>query len=181
MRKLIYHCAASVDGFIALEDGSFDCFLMEGPHVQDFIEGFANYDTALMGRRTYDVGLAAGVTNPYPMMKTYVFSRTMKESPDEAVTLVSKDAVALVQELKQADGKDLWLVGAGDLASTLLAAGLIDEICIKLNPIVLGKGIPIIANRESPLAVVLAGSKVYDNGVVLLSYRVGVAERGDVR
>lgn len=181
MRRLIYLCAASVDGFIALEDGSFGPFLMEGPHVQDFIEGFSNYDTALMGRRTYEVGLAAGVTNPYPMMKTYVFSRTMKESPDEAVTLVSEDAVALVRDLKQADGKDLWLVGAGDLASTLLAAGLVDEICIKLNPIMLGKGIPIVAHCESPLSLSLVGSKVYDNGVMLLSYRVSAAGRGDAQ
>lgn len=181
VRKLVYHCAASVDGFIALEDGSFGCFLMEGPHVQDFIAGFSSYDTALMGRRTYEVGLAAGVTNPYPMMKTYVFSRTMKESPDVAVTLVSEDAVALVQELKQADGKDLWLVGAGDLASTLLANGLVDEICIKLNPIILGKGIPIVAKCESALSLELVSSKSYDNGVVLLSYRVNVTKRGDVR
>jgi len=179
VRKVTYHCASSIDGFVALEDGTFDCFAMEGPHVDDFIAKFSDYDTALMGRRTYDVGLAAGVTNPYPMMKTYVFSRTMKESPDEAVTLVSENAEQLVRELKRGEGKGIWLVGAGDLASTLLTAGLIDEICIKLNPIVLAKGIPVVAHTEGPLSFELIDSKVYDNGVVLLTYKPSGTQRGD--
>lgn len=170
MRRLVYHCASSIDGFVALENGTFDCFAMEGPHVDDFIAKFSDYDTALMGRRTYEVGLAAGVTNPYPTMKTYVFSRTMKHSPHEAVTIVSENAEQLVRELKGQEGKDLWLVGAGDLASTLLAAGLIDEVCIKLNPIVMAKGIPVVARTEAPLSLDLVESKTYDNGVVLLTY-----------
>lgn len=178
MRRVIYHCASSIDGFVALENGTFDCFAMEGPHVDDFVAKFSDYDTALMGRRTYEVGLAAGVTNPYPMMKTYVFSRTMKESPDEAVTLVSENVEQVVRELKGQEGKDIWLVGAGDLASTLLAAGLIDEICIKLNPIILAKGIPVIARTEAPLSFELVDSKVYDNGVVLLTYTLSDAKRG---
>ena len=68
MRKLKYHCAISLDGFVALPDGSFDCFLMQGPHVDDFLATLRSYDAALMGRRTFEVGAKLGVTNPYPNM-----------------------------------------------------------------------------------------------------------------
>lgn len=68
MRKLKYHCAISLDGFVALPDGSFDCFLMQGPHVDDFLATLGSYDAALMGRRTFEVGAKLGVTNPYPNM-----------------------------------------------------------------------------------------------------------------
>ncbi|HFE43955.1 MAG TPA: dihydrofolate reductase [Nannocystis exedens] len=172
MRRIIYHCAASIDGFIAREDGSFDCFAMEGPHVDDFVAQLSDYDTALMGRRTYEVGLAAGISNPYPMMATYVFSRTMKASPDPTVTLISKDAEQAVRALKAKPGADIWLVGARDLASSLIADGLVDEVRIKQNPLLLGHGIPLIASTAAPLNLDLNYSKAYDNGVVLLSYRI---------
>ena len=174
MRKLSYHCAVSLDGFVARPNGSFDCFLMTGPHVEDFLATFDRYDTALMGRRTFEVGAKLGVTNPYPNMDTYVFSRTMEASPDPAVTLVSKDAADVVRGLKQKPGKDIWLVGAGDLASTLFAEGLVDELTLKLNPILLGAGIPLVARLEKPHGFQLTASKPYENGVVLLTYRVAV-------
>lgn len=172
MRKIRYNCAISVDGFVAEKDGGFDCFTMEGPHVTDFVAGFANYDVALMGRRTYEVGLKSGVTNPYPTMKTYVFSRTMKESPDPAVTIVSTGVTELVRSLKKQEGKYIWLVGAGDFATALFAEDLVDEVLIKVNPLLLGEGIPIVASLKQATRLELLDSKVYDNGVVLLSYRV---------
>ncbi|MBS1811245.1 MAG: hypothetical protein JST84_23985 [Acidobacteria bacterium] len=69
MRKLKYHVACTVDGYIAREDGTFDGFLTEGEYVTDYLESFNTYDIVLMGRKTYEVGLKLGVTNPYPMMK----------------------------------------------------------------------------------------------------------------
>lgn len=171
MREIIYHCATSIDGFVAREDGTFDCFAMEGPHVDDFVAGFANYDTAIMGRKTYEVGLSAGVTNPYPMMKTFVFSKTMEKSPDEAVTLVSEDAARVVRALKEGEGKSIWMVGAGEFASFLFAHDLIDTICIKLNPILLGRGKPMVSALKDARHFELEETKSYDNGVVLLTYR----------
>lgn len=175
MRKLKYHVATTVDGFIAREDGSFDFFLPEGPHIADYIETLKSYGTVLMGRRTYEIGLAAGVTDPYPFLKSYVFSRTMKQSPNDRVVLVTENAAEVVEKLKSEPGatdEDIYFCGGADLAKTLFAAGLIDEVILKVNPVLLGAGIPLVSALPSPLPLELADHKIYTNGVILATYRV---------
>jgi dihydrofolate reductase len=176
MRKLKYYVACTVDGFICREDGSFDCFMKkglgEGDHVTDYLQSFPTFDAVLMGRKTYEVGLKAGVTNPYPMMKSYVFSRTMKASPDAQVNLVSDNATDVVRRLKSEPGKDIYLCGGADLAATLLAEGLVDDILVKLNPILLGSGVPLFSRRIKLTYLERVGCKPYENGVVLLHYRL---------
>ena len=175
MRKLKYHVACTVDGFIAHEDHTIDGFVQEGEHVTDYFQSLRNdYDTVLMGRGTYEFGIQFGVTNPYPWMKQYVLSRNMVQSPDPNVELVSKDIIAFVSELKKGAGKDIFLCGGADLAGGLFADGLIDELIVKLNPVLFGSGIPLMSGAAKQKALELTGSKVYGNGVVLLNYRVKV-------
>ncbi|MEM7051515.1 MAG: dihydrofolate reductase family protein [Acidobacteriota bacterium] len=170
MRHIEYHVATSIDGFIAHPDGSWDGFLQEGPHVADYLASFERYDTVLMGRHTYEAGLRQGVTNPYPQLVSLVFSRRLEASPDPAVELVKSDAAARVRELKERPGKAIYLCGGGRLASSLLAAGLLDELVLKLNPVVFGDGIPLFSERHHQ-ALDLTHHQVYDNGVQLLHYR----------
>ena len=178
MRKLKYYVAVSVDNFIAHEDGSWDGFLTEGEAVTDYLESLKTwFDAVLMGRKTYEVGLKVGVTNPYPHLKQYVFSRTMKESPDENVELVCENIVELVTELKNQTGKDIYLCGGADLATTLFAENLIDEIILKLNPVLLGSGIPLFSGVIQQTALELTDSKIYKNGILLLFYRVKTMEQ----
>jgi dihydrofolate reductase len=173
MRRLTYYVAVTSDGFIAHTDGSVEGFLMEGEHVQDFMESLSVYDTVLMGRATYDFGRSFGVTNPYPTLRQYVFSRTLREPPDPAINLVSHDVVSCVRELKaEATGKDIWLCGGADLAAELFAEELIDELILKVNPIVFGAGKALFARAVPPCSLQLTGNKVYANGVVMLRYRV---------
>jgi len=188
MRKLKYYVACTVDGFIAREDGSFDCFPMTGEHFADLFDRFPEtfpahvqnalgisaenkqFDAVLMGRKTYEVGLNVGLTNPYPSLKQYVFSRSMETSPDENVKLVSDNPVALVKELKKEAGKDIWLCGGGDLAATLFPE--IDEMIVKLNPVVIGAGIPLFSGAIAPTNLELVDRKIYSNGFLLLHYRL---------
>jgi dihydrofolate reductase len=157
MRKLKYYMASTVDG----------------EHVTDYLESLkTQFDVVLMGRKTYEFGFQFGVTNPYPWMKQYVFSRTMKESPDANVTLVSENIVELVRELKSESGKDIYLCGGADLATMLFDEKLIDEVVLKLNPLLFGSGIPLLSRISRPIDLELTGSKVYENGVLLLNYRV---------
>jgi len=175
MRKLKYHVASTVDGFIAHEDHSIDGFVSEGEHVIDYLESLKNdYDIVLMGRTTYEFGFQFGVTSPYPWMKQYVFSRTMERSPDPNVELVSKEITGFVRELKKGAGKDIYLCGGADLAGRLFTEGLVDEIILKLNPVLFGSGIPLFSGVVKQTDLELTGSKVYGNGVVLLNYRVKV-------
>jgi dihydrofolate reductase len=145
---------------------------MEGEHVADYLESLQSYGAVLMGRRTYEVGLKVGVTNPYPHLKSYVFSRTMKESPDERVEVVAEDAAEVVRRMKGEEGGDIYLCGGADLATALFKAGLIDEVILKLNPLLLGSGIPLAHDLGGHIGLELTGSKTYRSGVVLLSYRV---------
>ncbi|NJM60028.1 MAG: dihydrofolate reductase [Oscillatoriales cyanobacterium RU_3_3] len=188
MKKLIYYIACTVDGFIAREDGSFDCFPMEGEHFADLFEFFPEtipahvqkalgirpenkqFDTVLMGRKTYEVGQKIGLTNPYPTLKQYVFSRTMQASPDENVELVSDNVVGLVRELKQETGKDIWLCGGSDLAATVFSE--IDRMIVKLNPVIIGAGIPLFSKAVSTTNLELRERKIYNNGFMLLHYRL---------
>lgn len=172
MRKLKYHVATSADGFIAREDGSFDCFPAEGDHVADYLESLRTYGAVLMGRGTYEVGLSAGVTDPYPYLESYVFSRTMRASPHPRVEVVSENATAVVRRLKAQAGADIYLCGGADLATGLFREGLIDEVILKVNPLLLGSGIPLHHPLGRQLDLELTDSKRYDSGVVLLSYRV---------
>ena len=188
MSQLIYLVACTVDRFIARDDGSFDFFLMEGEHVSDLLSNFPetipdhlrgtlgitadnqHFDTVLMGRRTYEVGVKEGITNPYPHMKQHLFSRTLKQSLDPAVELVSSDPVTFVQELKQQSSKNIWLCGGGDLATVLFPA--IDEMILKVHPFLLVSGIPLFSGTIPLTSLELTDNKIYKNGFMLLHYQV---------
>jgi dihydrofolate reductase len=182
---LVYYAAVTVDGYIARTDGSFDCFLFEGEHFADLIARFpetfpahfrprtsapeaGRFDTVLMGRNTYEVGLREGVTNPYAPLQQYVISRTMQESLDPAVRLHRGDPLELVRRLKGEGGRDIWLCGGGKLAASLMPE--IDELILKINPVVIGSGIPLFDGSHVSLLVSLVEHKTYSNGFVLACY-----------
>lgn len=175
MKRLKYYLAATLDGFIAHADGSFDGFAWDEAVVADFFASYENFDVVLMGRKTYEVGLKDGKTSPYPTLRQYVYSRSLPHSPDPAVTLVKHDAIAHVAALKQETGKDIWLCGGANLASQLLAAHLIDEVILKLNPVVFGAGKPLFEAGIPQTALQFREvSKIYDCGILLLHYDVVV-------
>ncbi|MEU8384783.1 dihydrofolate reductase family protein [Streptosporangium sp. NPDC048865] len=193
MRKLVYFVASTIDGFVAGPDGS-DPTGPEGfmfpaeDYIRHLVEeypetlpgparaalgvtaGGVHFDTVLEGRRSYEIGLAAGVTDAYPHLRHLVFSRTLTESPDPGVELVAGDPVAAVRELKREEGRDVWLVGGGELAGALY--GEIDRLVVKLNPLTAGTGIPLFGRGAvfAPGAWSLAGHTVLGSGVAFLTY-----------
>lgn len=192
MRELVYYIATTLDGFIAREDGSFDDFPWDDDFVgqlrQDFPETFPapmrpgasrgeneRFDAVLMGRRTYEVGVRQELTSPYPTLDQYVISRTMAASPDPAVRLVSEDAASFVAGLKKKPGKDIWLCGGGELATSLFEARLVDRLIVKLNPIVFGAGIPLLSRELPTVALTLESSRTFESGHVLLEFETSNA------
>lgn len=171
MRTLHYHVATTVDGFIATIDHQFDFFAREGEHVDDYLATLRSYGTVIMGRRTYEVGLRLGVADPYPWAETWVFSKSLATSPTPRVKVVASDVTSTVRALKSQEGGPIYLCGGGMLAARLFADGLIDEVDLKVNPHLLGAGIPL-APVGGRVDLSLKAAQVYRTGVVLLRYEV---------
>lgn len=190
MKKLTYYVACSVDGFIAHADGSHDGFSQDATYFADLFASFPEtvpshlrdimgihsenqwFDTVLMGRKTYEIGLKEGVTSPYSHMQQYLFSRTLNTSPDQRVQLVSDNAIEFITTIKNQTGKGIWLCGGANLAATLFKNGLIDQLILKINPFLMGSGIPLFSDVIQQSSLVLTNSKIYDNGVVMLYYNI---------
>ncbi|MCI0666048.1 MAG: dihydrofolate reductase family protein, partial [Acidobacteria bacterium] len=148
MRKLVYSLTNSLDNFIARTDGGYDWILMDEEIMSEFPKFFAMFDTVLMGRKSYEVSFAQNLetgqeTSGFMGMKTYVFSRTLKESSNTDVQIIAENAGEFVRNLKNESGKDIWLMGGGILASSLLRERLVDEIGLTIQPVLLGSGIPL--------------------------------------
>lgn len=176
-RKVVYNIAMTIDHFIAREDETVNGFAFDGNHVSDYLKGLQDFDTVLMGRRTYEwgyqFGIKAGEPSPtYAHMMQYVFSQSMTAYNHPQLQVIREDAADFVQRLKAAEGKDIYLCGGGQLAEHLLNHCLVDSLLIKLNPVAFGKGIPIFGENCRDFALELLDSKVYNNGVLLLHYLI---------
>jgi dihydrofolate reductase len=182
MRIVTYGGAVSLDGFLAGADGSIDWLHFSKDVQQVMTDYWKDVDTILMGRKTYLVSVALGrqstkkpAKNPKrkePAMRTYVFSRTLKSIDDPAVELVAADAAEFVRDLKRSLGKGICLMGGGELAQTLLAAGLVDEIGLNIHPILLGTGIPTFRDPGHRVRLTLTECRQLEGGCILASYKV---------
>jgi len=171
MRKVTFGGANSLDNFIARKDDGVD-WLLWGEEVEAFMKEFwKTIDTVVMGRKTYEVAVRSGMTS-YPGVKNYVFSRSLKQSSDKNVEIISEDAAEFVRSLKEQKGKDICVMGGGEFAKTLFEAGLIDEIGFNIHPVLLGSGIPLFHEMKRQIDLELIDCKTFKNGCVLVTYRV---------
>ena len=174
MRKVTFGGANSLDNYIARPDGAVD-WLLWNKEVNELMGAFwKTIDTVLMGRKTYQVGLelSKGKKNPYPGIKSYVFSRTLDESRDKGVEIVREDAASFVRRLKGEEGKDICLMGGGEFARAMFEAKLIDEIGFNIHPVLLGQGVPLFHEMSQQINLELLDCKTLKNGCVVVSYSV---------
>jgi dihydrofolate reductase len=170
MRRLRYNVAVSLDGFIARPGGEYDWIVMD-PAI-DFPGLFAQFDTLVMGRRTFELVLSQGPDAPATGMKTVVVSTTLRAADYPDVTIVDRDVPQAIAAMKAAPGKDIWLFGGGVLFRSLLDAGLVDAIELAVMPVMLSQGIPVLpAGRPAP-ALRLVSSKTLPSGILMLSYEM---------
>jgi dihydrofolate reductase len=174
MRSVQYHVAITTSGLIAAPDGGVGCFDLTPPgeHLDDYLQSLRAYDTILMGRGTYEFGLKFGVTDPYPWARCLVFSRTLPPDPTRRVEVLPTDPVPVVRGLREESGGPIYLCGGGALASTLLNAGLVDELILKVNPVLLGAGIGLAPGLLTALPLTLLSARPYASGVVRLHYQL---------
>lgn len=170
MRKVRYNVAATLDGYIAGPRGEFD-WIPEDPAV-DFAALFADVDTLLLGRRTYEVARTHGDVPWGPAVRAYVFSRTLRTEDAPGVTVVAGDPAETVRALRAERGGEIWLFGGGALFATLLAARQVDSVEVTVVPVLLGEGVPLVASGAGRTALALRESRVYPSGMVALHYDV---------
>lgn len=168
MRRLRYNVAMSADGFIAGPNGEYDWITMD-PTI-DFDALLGEFDTLIMGRKTFETLRAQGPGGPMSGMNTVVVSTTLQSVDYPEVTIVSRDVPQAIAALKHEVGKDLWLFGGGKLFRTLLDAGLVDAVEVAVMPILLGKGIPVLPPGKASPPLKLERSRVTPSGIVMLTY-----------
>ena len=169
-RRLRYQVAASLDGFIAGPDGEYDWIVMD-PAI-DFAALFAEFDTAVMGRKTYEIVTAQGGHGAMPGMEVVVFSRTLPVAVHPGVRVSSDDPREVVAALKAKPGRDIWLFGGGVLFRSLLDAGLVDSVEVAVMPVLIGAGVPLLPPGAAT-KLVLSDRKVLPaSGIVVLAYSV---------
>ena len=175
MRNVYYSAACSLDGFIHAGDGDTYEWIRNGPKADAMLtELWADTDTLVMGRKTWDMAQQmAGsneASNPFKGVHSYVFSRTLESIEKPGVTLVHDDPVAFVRDLKSRPGKRIFAFGGAQLVSALVAAGVVDELALAVQPVLLGGGIPLLAPLGRQVQLELKASAELDQGAVRLVY-----------
>ena len=171
MRRVRYAVASSLDGYIAGPKGEADWIIMD-PDI-DFREIFAQFDTFLIGRRTFE-GMGKAGQGSTRGMKTFVFSNTLRQQDYPKVTIVAPDKAAeTVSALRAAAGKDIWLFGGGLLFRSLAEAGQVDTVEVAVIPVLLGGGTPLFPSPAARTKLTLTKHWIYEKtGIVGLEYAV---------
>jgi dihydrofolate reductase len=173
-RRIIANLATSADGFVARPDGNID-WLNERPDPEGFYglpEFERSTDAKILGRKTFDQSLAMGARHRADDVH-YVFSR--KPPPASApagVHFVTEPIGAFVERLRAQPGKNLWMMGGGEIIGAFLDEDAIDEFIISVVPVLIGEGIPLLAPRHRKVALRLIGAQPFPDGVVQLHYEV---------
>ena len=190
MRSLTYLVATTLDGFIAGPDGAdpSSFWPITPDYVQHIVERYPEtlpgqvreamgvsgpgreFDPVVEGRRSYEVGLTAGIADAYPHLRHLVISTTLGEAADPAVELVAQDPVGRVRQLKNEDGTGIWLVGGGSLARSLVDE--IDRLVLKVSPLTLGAGLPLWGSEAegAPRPWRLIEETILESGVRFSTY-----------
>lgn len=180
MRKVIYYVTQSLDGYIADQNGSVD-WLYGAPNTDYGYEDFyASVDTVLFGSATYETILSFGDYYPYEDKQVFVYSSKPLVSVSENTTICSEPAAHHVARLKLEEGSDIWLGGGGKLGAALLNAGLVDELRIFVQPILLGQGIRLVEQLDRFIGLDLVNHKVWPGNLVELHYTLIKGWRSDV-
>ncbi|KAF9771518.1 hypothetical protein IL306_010841 [Fusarium sp. DS 682] len=174
MPQLRYNVAASLDGYIASPDGSTN-WIIEDPSI-NFDALYAEFDFFVMGRKTYEVMQSlGGPENPLskrPKKAVIVASRTMQQKDFPDITVIHEGTIDYIRQLKSTEGKDIWLMGGGQLAAQCLQANLVDTIEVAIMPVLLGSGINLLPSLPQNIRLHLSNTTKMSSGILMTQYTV---------
>jgi len=181
MRKIIYYVASSVDGFIAGKNDDVSAYIYEGDAVEQYKEDLKSFKHVFMGRKTYEFGYQFGVkpgepSPTYGHMTQYILSNNLElDNLHQQVKIIPLNAM-LIKDLKANVDSDIYLCGGGQLAGWMIENALLDELKIKLNPVLIGDGTKLFEGIKKPYKLELLEHKEYENNMMVLHYIIKYSE-----
>jgi dihydrofolate reductase len=175
MRNIVYYVAISLDGFISGKDGDNSGFIAKGNGVDRYLTDLKEFDTVIMGRKTYESGYDYGLVPgqlAYPHMKHYVFSGSLDFEDQHEHLQVVEPNLESIDQLKNKSGSDIYLCGGGQFAGWLLDHRRVDVLKIKLNPFLQGNGVKLFGDSSANYQLKLLDSKLYDEGLQIMTFKV---------
>jgi dihydrofolate reductase len=169
MRSIVLGVGMSLDGYIARPTGAVDFLFM--PKDYSMAAFLASIDTALMGRKTFDAALEMGGGSFGSSMATFVFSHSEPPGERNGVLFTNESPATFVRQLRKRPGKDIWLMGGGELARDFLKADLIDQLYLRIVPVLLGEGIPLFPSGFPQRDFALIENQTYSKGLISLKYK----------
>jgi dihydrofolate reductase len=176
LRKIKLYIAVSLNGKIAGTDGSVE-WLENIPNPEKTDYGYAGFydtiDTTIQGYNTYNQIMGWGIDFPYKGKKNYVITRRQNVVNTENVEFITQDHAEFIKNLKEEDGRDIWLIGGSQVNTLVINAGILDEIIIFVMPVIIPGGIELFDAFPKETKLELLGTKSYSSGVVEINYKVG--------
>jgi dihydrofolate reductase len=170
MRRVVLGLGISLDGYIARPNGAVDFLFM--PKDYSMAPFFATVDTAIMGRKTFDAALKMGGGSlGGSSMSTYIFSQSLPPGERDGVIFTKHSPVTFIRQMRKRPGRNIWLMGGGELARAFLKADLVDELYLGVVPTLLGDGIPLFPCGFPQRDFSLVENRTYSKGLIALKYR----------
>jgi dihydrofolate reductase len=169
MRRIVLGLGISIDGYIARLNDAVDFLFMP----KDYSMGpfMASVDTAIMGRKTWQAALKMGGSFSGSSMSTYVFSRSQHAGERDGLTFVNEAPAPFIGRLRERPGKNIWLMGGGELARDFLKADLVDDLELGIVPVLLGEGLPLFPSGFPQRDFRLVENNTYSKGLIALKYQ----------
>ena len=180
--QVTVHMAASLDGFVARNDGRVDWLEtadeFAGGETLDPDEATAFLKTIhcyVMGSKTYQTALdfhANGLGWVYGDKPTYVLTHRVLPRVQETVEFYSGDLAQLINQRLKSKYRSIWIVGGGQVVADCLRLGLADEIRYSILPVLIGEGISFFGKLAADIPLHLVEAKAYKSGMVELMYQI---------